>query len=80
MKIDVVMIDDTNNFGLWRCEVMNAMNVQNLKNILELQERPTKVEENVWNKMNQTAYDIIKSCLTQDLKYDVMNETSAKKI
>ena len=30
--------------------------------------------------MNRMAWCIIKSCLTQDLKYDVMNETSAKSI
>jgi len=35
MKIDVV------NFGLWRCEVMDALNAQNLKDTFELQERPT---------------------------------------
>ena len=30
--------------------------------------------------MNQTACDVIRYCLEQDLKYDVMNESSAKKI
>ena len=28
----------------------------------------------------QKACGVIRSCLSQDLKYDVMNETSAKKI
>jgi len=30
--------------------------------------------------MNRTACGIIRSCLTQDIKYHVMTETSARKI
>ena len=30
--------------------------------------------------MNRTTCGVIRSCLSQDLKYDVMNETSVKKI
>jgi len=26
MKIDVVEFNGTNNFGLWRCEVLDALN------------------------------------------------------
>ena len=59
---------------------MDALNAQNLKDTLELQERLVKVDEKVWKKMNKTACGIIRSYLTQNLKYDVMNETSAKKI
>ena len=29
-KIDVVKFDDTNNFDMWRCKVMDALNAQNL--------------------------------------------------
>ena len=36
IKIHVVKFDSTNNFGLWRCEVLDALNAQNLKNTLEL--------------------------------------------
>jgi len=36
MKIDVVKFDDRNNFELWRCEVMDALNAQNLEDTLEL--------------------------------------------
>jgi len=53
---------------------------KNLKDTLEFQERPAKVDEKFWKKMNRTTCDIIRSCLTQDIKYDVMNETSVKKI
>ena len=47
MKINVVKFDGTNNFELWRCEVMDALNAQNMKDTLELQERPTEVDEKV---------------------------------
>ena len=80
MKIDVEKFNGTNNFGLWRCEVLDALNAQNLEDTLELDGKPDEIEEKVWKKMNRTACGVIRSCLTQDLKYDVMNETSAKKI
>ena len=38
MKINVVKFNRTNNFGLWRCEVLDALNAQNLKDSLKLQE------------------------------------------
>jgi len=46
MRIDV-KFDGTNNVRLWRCEVMDALNAQNLEDTLELQERPTEVDEKV---------------------------------
>ena len=80
MKIDVEKFNGINNFRLWRCEVLDALNAQNLEDTLELDGKPDEIEENVWKKMNRTACGVIKSYLTQDLKYDVINETSAKKI
>ena len=47
MMIDVVMFDGTNNFGLWRDEIMDTLNAQNLEDTLELQERPTEVDDKV---------------------------------
>ena len=47
MKIDVVKFDGTNNFRLWRCEVLDALNAQNLEDALELQERSAEIEEKV---------------------------------
>ena len=47
MKIDVVKFDGTKNFRLWRCEVVDALNAQNLKDTLELQEKPAEVDEKV---------------------------------
>jgi len=36
MKNDAVKFSATNNFGLWRCEIMDALNAQNLEDTLEL--------------------------------------------
>ena len=36
MKIDVVKFDSKNNFESQRCEVLDALNVQNLEDTLEL--------------------------------------------
>ena len=47
MKIDVVKFNGTNNFRLWRCEVIDALNAQNLEDTLEFQERPAEVNENI---------------------------------
>jgi len=47
VKIDVVKFDETNNFGLWRCEVLNVLNAQFLEDALEVQERLEEMEEKV---------------------------------
>ena len=59
--------------------MLDALNAQNLEDVLELQERSEEMEEKNWKKINRTACGVIRLCLSQDLKYDVMNETSAKK-
>jgi len=63
-KINVVKFDGTNNFGMWRGEVMDALNVQNLEDMLLLQEKPVETSEKDWNKMNLAGCGVIRSCLT----------------
>jgi len=46
-KVDVVKFDGTNNFSLWRSEVLDALNAQNLEDALELQERSEEMEEKI---------------------------------
>ena len=36
MKIDVVKFDDKNNFGMWRCEVIDALTASNLEGTFEI--------------------------------------------
>lgn len=60
--------------------MMDALNVQNLEDTSELKEKPEDIQEKDWNKMNRTTCGVIRSCLTQDLKYHVTNVTLEKKI
>lgn len=77
-KIDVAKFDGVINFGMWMCEMRDALNAQNLEETLESEAAPQGVEETTWKKMNRSACGVIRSCLTQDIKYLVMNEVSAK--
>ena len=73
MKIDVEKFDGTNNFGMWRCEVMDALMTSNLEDTLQLKEKLKETSEKDWDKMS----GLIRSCFTQDIKYHVLYETSA---
>ena len=79
-RIDVVKFNGTNNFGMWRCEVMDALNAQNLEDTLLLERKKNTTTEEEWAKMNRSACGLIRSCLTQDIKYHVQHETSGKKL
>ena len=79
-KIDVVKFDGMNNFSMWRCEVMDALTASNLKDSLLREKKPEEISKKNWDKTNRTACDIIRSYLTQDLKYHVIIETFTKKI
>ena len=79
-RIDVVKFNGTNNFGMWRCEVMDALNASNLEDTLLLEKRRGKITEEEWEKMNRSACGLIRSCLTQDIKYLVLHETSARQL
>ena len=59
---------------------MDAQTMSNLKDSLSLEKKPEETSEKDWDKMNKMGCGIIRSCLTQDIKYHVMIETSAKKI
>ena len=39
-KIDVVKFDGTNNFGMWRCDVMNVLTTSNLDDAILLERMP----------------------------------------
>ena len=39
LRFDVVKFDGKNNFGMWRCEVMDALTASNLEDILRLEEK-----------------------------------------
>ena len=74
IKIDVIKFDGTNNFGMWRYEVMDALMASNLEDTLRLKEKLEETSEKDWDKMNKTTCVLIRSCLTQDIKYHVLYE------
>ena len=45
MKIDVVKFDGTDNFEMWRCEVMDALTASNLEDTLRLKEKPKETSK-----------------------------------
>ena len=79
-RIEVVKFNGTNNFGMWRCEVMDALNASNLEDTLLLAKKKNTTTDEEWAKMNRSACGLIRSCLSQDIKYLVQHETSAKKL
>ena len=77
-RIEVVKFNGTNNFGMWRCEVMDALNASNLEDTLLLERKKNTTTDEEWAKMNRSACGLIRSCLSQDIKYLTQHETSAK--
>jgi len=80
LRIDVVKFDGKNNFGVWRCEMMDALTTSNLEDTLRLEKKRDSTTEKDWDKMNRTACGLIRSYLTQDIKYHVLHETSARQL
>jgi len=75
-----VEFDGKNNFGMLRCEVMDALTASNLEDTLRLEKKRTSTTEADWDKMNRMTCDLIRSCLTQDIKYHVLHETSTRQL
>ena len=61
-KIDIVKFDSINNFGMWRCEVMNTLMVSNLEDALLLKRKLEETSEKDLDKMNRATCDVIRSC------------------
>ena len=78
LRIDVVKFDCKNNFGIWRCEVMDALTASNLEDTLRLEKKWDSTSEEDWDMMNRTVCGLIRSCLTQDIKYHMLYKTSAR--
>ena len=80
LRIDVVKFYSKKNFGMWRCEVIDALTISNLQDTLQLKKKHNSMTEEDWDKINQMAYGLIRYCLTQDIKYHVLQETSARQL
>ena len=62
------------------CEVIDALNALNLEDTLLLEKKKSTTTDQEWAKMNRSACGLIRSCLSQDIKYLAQYETSAKKL
>jgi len=52
LRIDVVKLDGKNNFGMWRCEVIDPLIVSNLEDTQQLEKKRVITIEEDWDKMN----------------------------
>ena len=77
-KFEVEKFDGTNNFGMWQCEILDVLCQQELE--IALEEKPDKMDDKEWAKINRQACGTIRLCLAKEQKYSVMRETSAKKL
>ena len=59
---------------------MDALTTSNLEDILWLEKKCDSTTEEDWDKMNRTACSLIRSCLTQDIKYHVLHEIFARQL
>ena len=56
------------------------MTASNLEDTLQLEKKRDSTSEEEWDKMNRIACDLTRSYLTQDIKYHVLHETSARQV
>ncbi|KAG8485591.1 hypothetical protein CXB51_018981 [Gossypium anomalum] len=77
-KFEVEKFNGTNNFGMWQCEILDVLRQQELD--IALEEKPDKMDDKEWAKINRQACGTIRLCLAKEQKYSVMRETSAKKL
>ena len=78
-KIDVEKFDGSNNFSMWQCEMLDALYQQELDIALE-EVKPSYLDDDEWNRINRNACVVIGSCLTREMKFSYMKETSGSKL
>jgi len=64
LRIDVVKFNSKNNFGIWRCEVIDVLMTSNLEDTLWLKKKREITTEEDWDKMYRMTCGLIKSFLT----------------
>ena len=77
-KFEVARFDGIGNFRLWQMRVKNLLAQQGISRTLN-EKKPAKVDDDKWEIQAQ-ACATISLCLTDQIMYHVMNETSPKKI
>ena len=59
---------------------MDILTASNLEDALRLEKKRETTTEEDWDKKNRMACGLIMSCLTQDIKYHVLYEISARQL
>ena len=59
---------------------MDTLTVSNLEDTLWLEKKRETTSKEDWGKMNRTTCDLIRSYLTQDIKYHVLYEIPARQL
>ena len=77
-NFEMEKFNNTNNFGIWQCEISNVFYQQEFE--LTLEEKPDKMDDKGWTKTNGQTCCTIHLCLVKDQKYSIMRETSANKL
>ena len=70
----MVKFTRNNNFNLWKCEVQDALLQLNQQDALE-ENKPVDMTDADWTLLKKKACGSIRSCLSQSIKYKMMNET-----
>ena len=78
-KFEVARFDGTGNFGMWQTRVKDLLAQQGISRALN-EKKPAKVDDDKWEEMQAQACGTIRLCLSDQIMYHVMDETSAKKI
>ncbi|KAK0599620.1 hypothetical protein LWI29_007024 [Acer saccharum] len=77
-KFDIEKFDDTNNFGMWQCEVMDLLFREGSD--IALSSKPKDISDEDWEYVNRQACGTIRLCLAKDQKYFIMKETMASSL
>ena len=78
-KFEVARFDGTGNFGMWQTRVKDLLAQQGISKTIT-DEKPAKVDDEKWEEMKTQACATIRMCLSDQVMYHVMEETSPKKI
>jgi hypothetical protein len=78
-KFEVMRFDGTGNFGLWQTRVKDLLAQQGILKALS-DKKPVTVDDDKWEEMQAQAAATIRLCLSDQIMYHVMDETSPKKI
>ncbi|PWA46667.1 hypothetical protein CTI12_AA506370 [Artemisia annua] len=78
-RLAVEVFDGTCHFGMWQCEVLDALFQQGLDIAVE-ESKPEDVEERNSLTINRLAFSIVRSCLSREQRYAFSKETSAYKL